>query len=402
MRPSSRHLVLAALLTSLLASSAALACMWDYDTLKMERARFPSVLELITGQFLRHSPEFYKWRIQDRLERLKSEPANVSLLDDLSVAYDKIGEHDKAIEIALDIERIQPGRYETAANLGTFYIHGGRPKEGLPHIERALRINPGAHFGREKYQKLLVEYVLHRRPTGAVRLPLADVKAPPPADPKNGMEYYAEITSSFAEFLKPDHPEHITNFEVADALKGILGMMKFGNYDSPILLEALGSLLIQRRYADTPGDAKLLAARAFLKASYETSDDPARSAYRLMGQSALQNKVMTGQSGHVSLEQVEAGFQQELEDAKSWYAELRERELSWIRDGRNPEAEFDRLYTSEPELTGMDVEPKIASNLRLKSLAIGSGVVIGLCLVAFLLLQIFGRRRPKGNNLASM
>ena len=44
----------------------ALACMWDHDTLRQERARFPHALELITGKFLRHSKEAYEWRIRDR------------------------------------------------------------------------------------------------------------------------------------------------------------------------------------------------------------------------------------------------------------------------------------------------------------------------------------------------
>jgi hypothetical protein len=42
------------------------ACIWDYDTLAMERQRFPHALELITGKFLRHSAAFYEWRVQDR------------------------------------------------------------------------------------------------------------------------------------------------------------------------------------------------------------------------------------------------------------------------------------------------------------------------------------------------
>ncbi len=37
------------------------ACLWDTDTLQMERQRFPDALELITGKFLRHSREFYDW-----------------------------------------------------------------------------------------------------------------------------------------------------------------------------------------------------------------------------------------------------------------------------------------------------------------------------------------------------
>jgi hypothetical protein len=114
-----------ALMLILLVPAAALACLWDSETLKQERSRFPSTLELITGKFLRHSPAFYEWRIKDRLEKLKTDPKNVGLYDDIAVAYEKLGQHDKAIETILAKEEIQPGLYETYSNLGTFYILAG-------------------------------------------------------------------------------------------------------------------------------------------------------------------------------------------------------------------------------------------------------------------------------------
>jgi hypothetical protein len=38
-------------------AGSARACIWDRDTLAMERARFPTTLELITGKFLRRTRE---------------------------------------------------------------------------------------------------------------------------------------------------------------------------------------------------------------------------------------------------------------------------------------------------------------------------------------------------------
>src|SRR5687768_12330427 len=70
MRRPARYFVRAAFVAGLLVPLAAAACLWDSDTIKMERSRFPGTLELITGKFLRHSPEFYEWRIRDRLKRL--------------------------------------------------------------------------------------------------------------------------------------------------------------------------------------------------------------------------------------------------------------------------------------------------------------------------------------------
>jgi tetratricopeptide (TPR) repeat protein len=335
----------------------AMACLWDYDTIKMERARFPSTLELITGKFLRHSPEFYHWRIADRLKKLEADSTNPALLDDLAVAYDKTGQHEKAIEIAKKTEHLYPGRYETAANLGTFYFHAGRLEEGLPHIERALRINPNAHFGREQYQKLLVEYVLSRRAEGNTRLPLMSIIPHQHlASTLTANDFGYE--KGFADFLARKARESTSNTLVesqrADAIKGILGMMKFGNHASPVLLEALGSLLANNSTAPTQ-DAKMLAARAYLKASYEVADESARQDYRRLAEKVLMMQTIRPNSmTQLTLDQVEREFQKELNEAHQWYAELRERELSWIRDGKDPEVEFDRLYIEEPHVSGLE------------------------------------------------
>ena len=110
-------------------------------------------------------------------ERPKAAPDNPALADDLAAAYDKTGRDDKAIAVTLDVERKSPGRYETAANLGTFYIHSGRYEDGLKQIERAIQINPNAHFGREVYQKLLMEYLLECRVAGKIPVPLSTGRA---------------------------------------------------------------------------------------------------------------------------------------------------------------------------------------------------------------------------------
>ena len=342
-----------ALLVGLLSPIVILACIWDYDTLKMERSRFPSTIELITGKFLRHTPEFYQWRINDRLKRLEKDPNNVTLLDDLAVAYDKTGQHDKAIETAQNTEKIKPGRYETAANLGTFYFHSGKFEEGLPHIDKALKINPDAHFGREYYQKALVEYLLIRRKNDPLKLPLSDSNNSEhhDNDSNNSFDTYLwEIQSIKTDQFSGKKIHVLKNRskdEILKDIKGIQGMMRFGSHTSPILLEALGSLLATNYSGDLLSDAKLLACRAYLKASYEAPEGPASSQYKKMAKN-----VVVFQWKSDDLSKVEALFKQELEEAQTWYNQLREKELSWIREGKNPEVEFDKLYDSDPELSG--------------------------------------------------
>jgi tetratricopeptide (TPR) repeat protein len=352
--------------------SAALACLWDYDTLKMERQRFPGTLELITGKFLRHTPEFYEWRIKDRLAKIRGDPNNLAYLDDLGVAYDKTGQHQKAIETALLAEKIRPGRYETEANLGTFLIHSGKLEEGLKHIDRAILINPNAHFGREKYQKYLVVYVLTRRADGRLKLPLKALDEPP------GRGDFTEFVRSTLLGIDPRAP---FESERQAALKGVQGMMKFGHYDSPVLLEALGSLLQYAENHDPTTDAKRLAARAYLKASYEAPDEEAKAGYRKMASETLSMQTRgRGTDAPLPLEELEQDFQRELTEAREWYEELRQNELAWIRDGKNPEQEFDRLYYEEPAVSTAteDDETPPARN------------ILGLILFGLVVVVLFG------------
>lgn len=321
------------------------ACLWDSDTLEEERRQFPSVLELITGKFLRHSPAFYEWRIEDRKKRIEEEPENVALYDDLAVAYEKTGQTDLAIETILKKEEISPGLYETYANLGTFYIHAGRLEEGLKEIEKAIEINPDAHFGREVYQKLLVEYVLLKKADGKLELPMST--DPDLVDP----EYKYRIR--FGDFvMKSLHSEknwsedEFLKAEVGKATKGVLGMMRFGNFDSPILLEALADLMT---LAGGQEEAKYLATRALLQASYVSDDPEQKDAFRQSAEAALAMQTRSAYSqDEVSLEEVETQFLAELNEAAEWYEAVESAEKSWIAAGLNPEAEFAKRYSNEP------------------------------------------------------
>ena len=341
MRPFQR-IVLTCFLCAIV-PSLAIACLWDVDTIEMERARFPTALELIAGKFLRHSQEFYEWRIADRLKKLESSPNNLALLDDLAVAYDKTNKRELAIQTGEKTLSLQPGRYESEANLGTFYLHAGDFEKGIRHIDEALKINPNAHFGREKYQKLLAEYVQSRRVGDSVVLPLSQGKT----------------SQSFSQYLIESLGRGLRKEEVHAAVTGVLGMMRFGKHDSPILLEALGSLLSDGFYG--PGwvpheevDGRLLAARAYLKASYAAPDESAREGYRKMAQAVTftYREHDHADGGREFLDRIESELAGEIKDAESWYAELRNKEIEWISSGVNPEEEFNKLYITEVSLPG--------------------------------------------------
>jgi tetratricopeptide (TPR) repeat protein len=327
-----------------LVHAAVMPCLWDRDTRAMERQRFPSVLELVTGKFLRHSDEYYRWRVEDRTARLDAGERTPELLDDLAVAHSKLGEDRRAIELMELQEELHPGRYETLANRGTFHVHAGDLEEGARLIERALEVNPDAHFGRERYQLWLVRYAQRRRAMeGAAPLPLhPSSETLGGGDRQNFWGFVAE-----QEGLDPRTPGEHTD-RIAAAVQGVAGMLRFGNHDSPVLLEALSDLLL----ADWNTDAKGLAARALLRASAACEDPAARAAYRRKAKEALQMQTPSpGESRSITLEELEGRLAVELEEAGAWWEELRAAELGWIADGVDVDARFEDRYRAAPRVS---------------------------------------------------
>ncbi len=333
-----------------LAARPGWACIWDSETLEMEKQRFPGIQEVITGRFHRHGKAFYRWRLQDRQGRLAREPDNLALFDDIAVCHDKLGSPELAIETMRRKNGIKPDLYETLANWGTFHLHAGQLQEGLALVQKAIRINPDAHFGREIWQVRVVEYLLARRAAGAVGLPLAEVQIPEPskyaANP-NAKAGWLGTRHRFYTYLTErklfDPHQAASAFEHASAIKGVSGMMFFGNYRSPELLECLSDLLTEAPGQLGTEDAENLSALALYKASRELREkDPAAAVkyeewarhrlYSTLGQSPFE-------PGYAAWVTHVTGI---LREAEEWAAALEKREEGWIAAGRNPEEEFNR------------------------------------------------------------
>ncbi|WP_405208987.1 tetratricopeptide repeat protein [Aquimarina sp. LLG6339-5] len=326
------------------------SCFWDYDTIEMERMQFPDVIELISGKFLRHSPEFYQWRIQDRKEKLEKSPDNLELYDDLAVAYSKIGNDAKAIQIILKKDSIAPNNYKTYANLGTFYIHNGQLEKGIEFIDKAIAINLDAHFGREIYQRYLVEYIMSKTKNGKIALPLS-VDLSPNFDrfPRYKSDnFYTFLTDKYS--AKTGIPLENSVFpeeELHKAIKGVMGMMKFGNHDSPILLETLADLLIANAWKK---GARQLAARAYFKASYHSKQPETKSIYKQKVAFALYHQYTKKGGKRFTVQELEELLKQEITEGNDFFQRIRSDEIKWIQLGQNPEEEFSKKYYQEPSL----------------------------------------------------
>ena len=60
-------------------------------------ADFPGLVEIITGRFPRNPALYYSLRIERSQRKLSTNPNQLALYDDISVAYDKLGKSGEAL-----------------------------------------------------------------------------------------------------------------------------------------------------------------------------------------------------------------------------------------------------------------------------------------------------------------
>jgi tetratricopeptide (TPR) repeat protein len=380
----------------------------------MERRRFPGTLETITGKFVRHSPAYYEWRIQDRTKRMRSPAEDPSLADDLAVAYSKLGKHAEGIALLEQVLAAHPDRYETLANLGTIHMLAGDLKVGKEYVDGAIAINPDAHFGREKYQSLLAEYFLTTR------------KSPHPASQWPGISHPKGQFHGFAKFVleKGGHAHNLLSLEnskdaedlqaeLAAAQKGVLGMMHFANYDSPLLLEALGDLLIA---GPTNHDAAVqLAARAYYRVAQVSEDKATKDEFKMAAAHTVYGHwdYMQNRKTHsnekewfeTDLKKLSGDLNREVADAKAYVDAIAADERRWIAEGVNVDQAFATKYYDSLESTIEDAKKQLATERRddrgnpyeeavKRGLLIVAAVVAGLVAAVWGALVAYRRIRP--------
>ncbi len=314
------------------------ACLWDSDTLATERARFPEVQGTMSGVFPRHSKEYHAWRVQQKEPLVESGKAAASDYDDLAVSLHKLGSHQRAIDVMMAKEKKLPGQYETYSNLGTFYIYTGDLVTAKSWIEKALSINLNAHFGREKYQLWLVQWLLERRE--------ATESLVNPGD--ESIDQYFARTKGFASFVarreaggysgSSDQPISFSEDQRKAAIGGVTGMMYFTDFDNPILQEALGDLL---SFGSGEDNAAQLASLCYLQASQRVAGSEEKK--RLMDKVLKEISTSKG----VDETTLKTVRRKSLEQGEAYAKKVRADELAWIAAGKDVSADFQKKYLGQ-------------------------------------------------------
>ncbi len=237
----------------LLIALISLGCIWDSDTLDDELRGLPDAFSLVTGRWFQHSDAYYHARIRNLPAVLKANPDNLAVYDDLAVAYERIGNREAAIAMmkqkALALARTPNAehQYRYHANLGTFLAHMGNLQAGVAELERAVEINPDAHFGRERIQIDVIRFVIEAK-----------------ANPNLWSEYNSLTWAGYDFPLLAHNPvfqdlypntwishemnsKELKKISFDEAYQGVAAMIRFGGLEAPELYRILGDLFLSNR-----------------------------------------------------------------------------------------------------------------------------------------------------------
>jgi hypothetical protein len=246
------HRLLSISLLWLALSSPVRACMWDSDTLAAEAKGLPDVVQVVTGRFERNPPLYYQLRLKRAAALIEAGSTRLDAYDDAGVACDRLGRGGDAVRwmerkrSVMERAALSPAirrehRYRYLANIGTFWAHrwlrSGADRRHIADVRKArdfiraaIRLNPNAHFGRERYQLRALEWIL---------------------DPPAYVPSEAYRTQRLPDFLGlENHHGETSNTGVlkklgySDAVQGLAGLIVLGNaWESVDVFHALARAL---------------------------------------------------------------------------------------------------------------------------------------------------------------
>lgn len=374
-----------------------LACLWDEDTLAAEAKGIPEVVRIITGRFERNPPRYYEMRIDLAEGRITANPDDLDAYDNAGVACDRLGRGDEAIawmerkgerlealsgSETMDAQKLADHRYRRLANLGTFRVHrwlrDGADRDRIAEVEaardaiaEAIRLNPDAHFGREKYQLQALEWIIQ---------------------PPEPLEY-----GPIPTFIDLNNPATRTD----EAVKGLSGLIVLGD-----AWQSVDAFTALARVLDGAGDRTSVAFLARLRAEElidagrkslhpDNPTDPKELKVWVDAREPKSSPWKLGNEG--ALRQV---FQSLRQEADAWHAARTAFMTSRLDAGRHPDTDpkFWNGYVEPPAppipaLPGSPA-PVTAGIAVFPILALIGSLAVGAQILLFVLWWRWWWRRP--------
>jgi hypothetical protein len=363
--------------------------------------RFVMVHDVIHERYPWHSRAYYEERNRRARSAIAEEDAKrrpdeaptatyFALKDDLGVGLERLGRHEEAVSVMRDKLRQQEaagleGRdlYSTKANLGTFLIlwqmqegfadlpvTKKRLNEGLTLVRESMTVKPDAHYGREMWQAVLLEFFLAvlDDPKLLTRFDIVGNQLSPESGrPRSSMENKYKwkrrrLNRDAAIYLRKQAGEPLTlTADVTDpnifrqeihhvgaeegwteAVKsvhqkpvpfdeptlGIVGMWRYGGGPNPHFALALGEIMLRvgQRYI-----AWCAYERAVLLSAHFNSD--AKIVSELVSHCRARQSILEERIPPDERAELRPRFEKELAFGKRYQTAYQEYEEKKIRDG---------------------------------------------------------------------
>lgn len=362
------------------------ACMWDRDTLEAEAKGIPDTIRVITGRFERNPDLFYRMRLSRIETELRSSPDKLELYDDAGVASDRLHRGDEAIawmqkkqaQMAKIQNSSEPAllkehRYRTLANLGTFIAHrwlrSGADRKKISEMKRArdliaaaIKINPDAHFGREKYQLKVMQWIIN--------------------PPKKRQDDYPSIPSFINDGLSEK--------EAAATIKGLSGLIVLGDaWQSVDVFHALGKAL--------QADEKAMPSYMARLRTCQLVDDKRKSVLpdTPTGEELKELLIVKGSPEYAipqeNIPALEKKFKELRAEADQWHAQRTAYMTERLKTGRHPDT--DQTFWNEwqeppaPSLYVPNARDELYRNLRIGLAVVGILLVSSIALITLRIIK---------------
>jgi hypothetical protein len=368
------------------------ACAWDRDTLETEAKGVPDAIRVITGRFERNPDLYYEMRRARATRQIERTPNKLALYDDVGVACDRLHLGEEAI-LWMERKRIQiqklratarPGvlhahRYRLLANEGTFIAHrwlrNGANRKQISEIKRArdliaaaIKINPNAHFGREKYQLKLMEWIIKPHRISKEELP-------------DFLGIYKIESAGSNTLSKLGYP---------DAVKGLSGLITLGDaWQSVDVFYALAAAL------QSDNQRTSVAYLAFLRC-FELIGDGQKSLISPASGKKLETQIINGDYEATNAymgdsNKLQTDFKTLRAEAEEWHAQRIAYMMPRLQAGRHPD--WDETFWNEwqePSAPSLYAPTAREQYTRYANIA---AVMLGVLCVTFLALRFAKKRR---------
>lgn len=289
---------------------------------------FLKLKKILAGDYLRHSPLYYRWVKDERGARLLTETDALSrslLTEDLAGAHLRLGDTSAAVEVLKSGQKLS---YRDHLSLGTVFMSAHQFDRAQRYFGDAFEMNPNGAFSPEGFPKHILDYVAIEWGKSRKKVPVAI------------LEERGAALGGFATYLEEVYRQQGQGWGVrqwTEAVNGVGELLLCGFRGSSIVWEMLADLLREAPEGALK-QSETLAARAYLGASYATNSLWGRIEYRGLAKGLLGNPTKKG------LRRLERAYGKELVKGKQLRKRIAAQEKRWSRKKRDLDEHFEKRY----------------------------------------------------------